>query len=168
MSRFHLELNDNERTALILSLALRIGVIEGQGNPESPSFGILAYIGHLELMRRLLEAPKLPEGQASAQTAPPAAVPSARLPANTPPEPTPAVARDLETGELTITPVTVVQDGKSMVVSYQIRSGQKTRMTKMRCWDPKLFSGLLATVGETTTFLTRESKGFTNIVGVKA
>jgi hypothetical protein len=169
MPRFYLEFDEDDRFDLTLALALRIG------NPPQTSEVDLGqqsrYVNHLSLMRRLLEAPKLPEGQASAQTAPPAAVPSARPPANTPPEPTPAVEHDKKIpleGELTITPVSVEQDGKSMVVSYQIRSGQKTRMTKTRCWDPKLFSALLATVGQTTTFLTRESKGFLNIVGVKA
>jgi hypothetical protein len=175
MSRFHLEISEDERFQILVSVAHRIG---------SADFGYSQYPIYLDLLRRLLEAPKLPEGQASAPKPQPAGMPAAvataRAPEvhNTPPDP-PAPERvpvvdALKSagvvGELTITPVKVEQsqDGKAMVVSYQVRSGQKTRVTKTRCWDPKLFSALLATVGQTTTFLTRESKGFLNIVGVKA
>jgi hypothetical protein len=179
-ARFHpmirIELNDNEHFALIMALALRIRDLEEQREPQSPMFGILAYMGHLGLLRRLLEAPKLPEGQASAPSTAAACLPQNAAAVSTARQPTPVVTTsekvaeripDKETGELTITPVSVEQNGKAMVVSYQIRSGQKTRTTKTRCWDPKLFSALVASVGQTTTFLTRESKGFLNIVGVK-
>lgn len=141
----------------------------------------------LDLLRRLLEASPLPQEQASASSTavgrgdPAAAVSPARapVPTHTTPEP-PAPARVFplganknrlpypdEPGELTITPVTVEQSGKAMVVTYQVRSGGKVRTTKVRCWDPTLFSDLLASQGQVTTFLTKESKGYTNIVGVK-
>jgi hypothetical protein len=174
--RYQLDISDDDRYALLLSVAQKIGCshVENLRSGE--------YIGYLDLLRRLLEAPKLPEGVASApstaasdhpRTA--AAVSAARQPAPVVTASEKPVAGrvpdgvpDKETGELTITPVSVEQDGKAMVVSYEIRTGQKTRLTKTRCWDPKLFSALLTTIGETTTFLTRESKGFLNIVGVKA
>jgi len=176
-----IELNDNEHFVLIMALALRIRDLEEQREPQSPMFGILAYMGHLELLRRLLEAPKLPEGQASAPSTAASGSPRTAAAVSTVRQPAPVVTAsekpvaervpdrvpDKETGELTITPVSVEQDGKAMVVSYRIRSGEKVRLTKSRCFDPKLFSALLATVGQTTTFLTRESKGFLNIVGVK-
>jgi hypothetical protein len=169
---YQLEISDDDRYALLLSVAQKIGCshVENLRSGE--------YIGYLDLLRRLLEVPKLPEGQASAPNAavgrgdPVAAVATARLPA-THMTPEPSTAERVpdvhpEAGELTITPVSVVQDGNAIVVSYQVRTGQKTRMAKTRCWDPKLFSALVASVGQTTTFLTRESKGFLNIVGVKA
>ena len=169
--RYQLEISDDERYALLLSVAQKIGCshVENLRSGE--------YIGYLDLLRRLLEVPKLPEGQASAPNTAAPVLPRTAAAASTARQPAPVVTAsekpvaervsDKETGELTITPVSVEQDGKAMVVSYQIRSGQKTRLTKTRCWDPKLFSALLATVGQTTTFLTRESKGFLNIVGVK-
>jgi hypothetical protein len=161
-----------------MSLSLRIADLEA----AEPLAG---YLEHLELMRRLLEAPKLPEGQASAPKPqpvelgipgwidrhPPVAV-SARPPDNTPPEPT-AVEREKKApleGELTITPVKVDQppDGKSMVVHYRIRVGNAVRMTKIHCWDSTQFGDILDTVGKSTVFLTKETKtGFVNIVGVK-
>jgi len=167
--RYQLEISDDERFHLLVAVSTRIGAI-GVSYSENPAY--------LDLLRRLLEVPTLPEAQASApstaasdspRTA--AAVSSARQPApvvTASEKPVAERVPDKETGELTITPVSVEQDGKAMVVSYQIRSGKKTRTTKTRCWDPKLFSALVATVGQTTTFLTRESKGFLNIVGVKA
>ena len=169
--RYQLEISDDDRYALLLSVAQKIGCshVENLRSGE--------YIGYLDLLRRLLEAPKLPEGQASAPSTAAGGSPRTAAAVSTARQPVPVVTTsekpvaervpDKETGELTITPISVEQDGKAMVVSYQIRSGQKTRTTKTRCWDPKLFSSLLATVGQTTTFLTRESKGFLNIVGVK-
>jgi len=141
----------------------------------------LAYVPILNLLRRLTEVPKLPEGVASAPSTAASDSPRTAAAVSTARQPAPVVTAsekpvaervpdrvpDKETGELTITPVSVEQDGKAMVVSYRIRSGEKVRLTKSRCFDPKLFSALLATVGQTTTFLTRESKGFLNIVGVK-
>jgi hypothetical protein len=169
---FRFEISDDERILLILAI--------GASVPHIANFVVdshSAYVPILNLLRRLTEVPKLPEAQASAPStaasAPPknaAAVFPARQPApvvTASEKPVAEQVPDKETGELTITPVSVEQDGKAMVVNYQIRSGQKTRLTKTRCWDSKLFSALLASVGQTTTFLTRESKGFLNIVGVK-
>jgi len=173
MSRLILEIAETERILLAVALAQRVAELELAGRTEHAN-------SYADLLRRLWEAPRLPEGQASAATT--AATGSPRPAAVTAPG---AGARSTPTasgadsvvdalkdagivGELTITPVSVEQDGKAMVVSYQIRTGQKTRIAKNRCWDPKLFSALVASVGQTTTFLTRESKGFLNIVGVKA
>jgi hypothetical protein len=173
MSRiFRFEISDDERVLLILAI--------GASVPHIANFVVdshTAYVPILNLLRRLTEVPKLPEGQASAPSTAASAPPKNAAAVFTARQPAPVVTAseksdaervpDKETGELTITPVSVEQDGKAMVVSYQIRSGQKTRLTKTRCWDPKLFSALVASVGQTTTFLTRESKGFLNIVGVK-
>lgn len=169
MSRYSLEISEEERFLVIVAIATRIG---------SPQFGFAEYPKYLDLLRRLTEVPKLPEGQTSAATTAatgsprPAAVAAPGAGARSTPTASGADSRtesraESTDGELTITPVSVEQDGKAMVVSYQIRTGQKTRIAKNRCWDPKLFSALVATVGQTTTFLTRESKGFLNIVGVK-
>jgi hypothetical protein len=172
MSRtFHFEISDDERVLLILAI--------GASVPHIANFVVdshTAYVPILNLLRRLTEAPTLPQASAPsvAASVPPknaAAVFPARQPApvvTASEKPVAERVPEKETGELTITPVSVEQDGKAMVVSYQIRSGQKTRLTKTRCWDQKLFSALVASVGQTTTFLTRESKGFLNIVGVKA
>ena len=55
-----------------------------------------------------------------------------------------------------------------MVVHYRIRTTEGVRMTKMHCWDPAQFGTILATVGQSTTFITKtNAKGFVNIVGVK-
>jgi len=172
MRTFRFEISDDERMLLILAI--------GASVPHIANFVVdshTAYVPILNLLRRLTEVPKLPEGVASAPSTAASGSPRTAAAVSTARQPAPVVTTsekpvaervpDKETGELTITPVSVEQDGKAMVVSYRIRSGEKVRMTKTRCWDPKLFSALLATVGQTTTFLTRESKGFLNIVGVK-
>jgi hypothetical protein len=169
MSRFHLEISEDDRYALVLSVAQKIGCshVENLRSGE--------YIGYLDLMRRLLEAPKLPEGQASeprpAGGIPDAAASSARAAGahNSPTAPERENKIPLD-GELTITPVKVDQppDGKSMVVHYRIRTGNAVRMTKIHCWDSTQFGNILDTVGKSTTFVTKETKtGFVNIVGVK-
>jgi len=178
VNRYYLEISEDERLLLQMALASSMTKLV----PLLARFPLTAdsksaYIPLLNLMRRLTEVPKLPEGQASAPSTAATGLPGTAAAVSAARQPAPVVTAsekpvaervpDKETGELTITPVSVEQDGKAMVVSYQIRSGQKTRLTKTRCWDPKLFSALLATVGQTTTFLTRESKGFLNIVGVK-
>jgi hypothetical protein len=171
---FKLEISDDERMLLILAI--------GASVPHIANFVVdsqTAYVPILNLLRRLTEVPKLPEGVASAPSTAASDLPRTAAAVSAARQPAPVVTASekpvaervhemQEAGELTITPVSVEQDGKAMVVNYQIRSGQKTRIAKNRCWDPKLFSALLATVGQTTTFLTRESKGFLNIVGVKA
>jgi hypothetical protein len=174
MAKFHLEIDGDERFALVL--ALSTVSYESIGYSE-------CYSECLALMRRLLEVSPLPDSKASASPPAPSgmSVPADTAPA-TPLSPDPPARSETAglreesahpkgwTGELVITPVTVEQsaDGKAMVVTYQIRTGNnKVRTTTMRCWDPKLFSALLATAGQSTTFLVKESKGFTNIVGVK-
>jgi hypothetical protein len=168
VSRYSLVISEDERFHLLVAVSTRVGAIGVSYSENAPYF---------DLLRRLLEAPKLPEAQASAPSTAAAGLPQNAAAVSPARQPAPVVTAsekpaaervpDKETGELTITPVSVEQDGKAMVVSYQIRTGQKTRLTKTRCWDPKLFSALVASVGQTTTFLTRESKGFLNIVGVK-
>jgi len=171
MSRYSLVISEDERILLTVALAQRAIELELAGMTERAD-------SYINLLHRLREAPKLPEGQASAPSTAASGSPRTAAAVSTARQPAPVVTTsekpvaeripDKETGELTITPVSVEQDGKAMVVSYRIRSGQRTQhLTKTRCWDPKLFSALLATVGQTTTFLTRESKGFLNIVGVK-
>ena len=110
---------------------------------------------------RLASHSPLPTGAAS--IGPPAAGGSAPAVAAPAPPPPPA------NGELTITPVEVEQspDGKSMVVTYHVRSGSTLKKKTTRSWDPTLFSTLLSRKGVTTTFVVKESKGFLNIVGVK-
>ena len=170
MSRYSLVISEAERILLTVALAQRSIELELAGMTERAD-------SYINLLHRLREAPKLPEGVASAPSTAASGSPRTAAAVSTARQPAPVVTTsekpvaervpDKETGELTITPVSVEQDGKAMVVSYRIRSGEKVRLTKSRCFDPKLFSALLATVGQTTTFLTRESKGFLNIVGVK-
>jgi hypothetical protein len=183
MTRYHLEISEDERLLLRMAVAASVTQLVPLlvRFPITPDDSKNAYITVLDLLRRLTEVPKLPEGVASAPTTAASGLPRTAAAVSAARQPAPVVTTsekpvaervpdgvpDKETGELTITPVSVEQEGKAMVVSYQIRTGQKTRTTKTRCWDPKLFSALLATIGQTTTFLTRESKGFLNIVGVK-
>ena len=179
-----IELNENEHFALIMALALRIRDLEEQREPQSPMFGILAYMGHLELLRRLLEAPKLPEGQASAASTAASDHPRTAAAVSTARQPAPVVTASEKPvaerekaerektllGELTITPTKVDQppDGASMVVHYSIRTANQERKHRMHCWDPSQFGTILETVGKSTTFLTKATKtGFVNIVGVK-
>jgi len=170
VSRYSLVISENERILLTVALVQRSIELELAGMTERAD-------SYINLLHRLREAPKLSDGQASAPSTAASGSPRTAAAVSTARQSAPVVTTsekpvaervpDKETGELTITPVSVEQDGKAMVVSYRIRSGEKVRLTKSRCFDPKLFSALLATVGETTTFLTRESKGFLNIVGVK-
>jgi hypothetical protein len=162
LPRYYLEIDEDER--MLFLIALSVNMVNRKSG--------------MNLMRRLLEAPKLPEGEANAPTTLPSAGMSTAVPvargagahsSPTAPERDKTVPEQEPFGELTITPVNVCQsvDGKAMVVTYRIRSGARVRTTSMRCWDPSLFSTLLASKDESTTFLTKESKGFTNIVGVK-
>jgi hypothetical protein len=168
MSRFHLEISESDRFALVVSLSLRIADLEA----AEPLAG---YLEHLDLMRRLLEAPKLPEGQASAPKPQPVGIPAAEFaqaPAPTTPEP-PAPERYTPkepTGEITITLVSaeLSADKKALVTTCKTRTGNGVKTNTLRCWDPEQWERIQASVGKSTTFLTRESKGFTNIVGVKA
>jgi hypothetical protein len=179
-----IELNDNEHFAVIMALALRIRDLEEQREPQSPMFGILAYIGHLELLRRLLDAPKLPEGQASAPNTAASGLPRTAAAVSAARQPAPVVTASEKPvaerekaerekallGELTITPTKVDQppDGASMIVHYSIRTANQERKHRMHCWDPSQFGTILETVGKSTTFLTKATKtGFVNIVGVK-
>lgn len=164
MSDYLLQISKLERESLVIALACRLSDLQrSHWNSE----GDLAF----ELLRRLLEAPKLSEGQTGAHTPRPGGIPEAvkdahRAPLASSPEPT-APARDSEIGELTITPTKVEQsqDGKAMVVTF---IGAGNRSKNVRCWDPKQFSSLLAAVKSPITLLVkRTDKGFTNIVGVK-
>src|SRR5882762_4256975 len=131
MSRFNLvlDLDENARFALVLSLAQRIG--SGQVSVASGE-----YVEYLNLMRRLLEAPKLPEQATEPRpvNGTPAAASTARV-AGAPVSPTAPEREKLS--ELVITPTKIDQppDGKSMVVHYRIRTGNAVRSTKMHCWD---------------------------------
>lgn len=165
MSDFLLQISYIERETLAIAIACRLHKLQQSGDWK------LEYLANLELLRRLLEAPKLSEGQTGAHTPRPVGIPEAvkvahAAPLASSPEPT-APARDSEIGELTITPTKVEQsqDGKSMVVTF---IGAGNRSKNVRCWDPKQFSSLLAAVKSPITLLVkRTDKGFTNIVGVK-
>jgi hypothetical protein len=147
METIHLELDADEAGILIYALGRCYTV------PEAWPLA--------QRVMKLVSHPMLPTGAASP---PPPAV-GGSTPA--------AVAAPAETkngtGELAITPIEVEQsaDGKAMVVTYMIRSGSVTKKKTVRSWDPTLFSSLLASKGEPTTFIVKESKGFLNIVGVK-
>jgi hypothetical protein len=165
MSRFHLELDENERMALILSLACKIS-----STPERVVSG--EYVAYLTLFSRIvnllpIDLPllnDLPPSQSVMGASP------ATKPAPDPPGvPPPAPINSNSPAELVITPTEVEQspDGKSMVVTYKIRTANATKTTRIRSWEPRLFGDLLATKGISTTFLVKESKGFLNIVGVK-
>jgi len=173
MRTFRFEISNDERMLLILAI--------GASVPHIANFVVdsqTAYVPILNLLRRLTEVPKLPEGQAGApstaasdhpRTA--AAVSAARQPApvvTTSEKPVAERGKAL-LGELTITPTKVDQtDGASMVVHYSIRTANQERKHRMHCWDPSQFGTILETVGKSTTFLTKATKtGFVNIVGVK-
>ena len=165
MSDFHLQISASERETLVIALSCRMSVLGEAGYTTDQR-------DNLALLRRLLEAPKLSEGQTHAQAPPPVGIPAPvkvarKAPPASSPEPA-APARDsATTGELAITPIKVDQppDGKSMVVHY--RDGSRT-IQKIRCWDPSYFGTILDTFGRATTFLTKtNAQGFTNIVGVK-
>jgi hypothetical protein len=162
MSRFHLELDENERFNLVVSLSNRI--VSMGSMPMRDADG---YVSLISLLNRLvnLHPLDLPPSQSVMGASP------ATKPAPAPPQvPTPPAPADNSPAELVITPVKVDQppDGKSMVVHYRIRTGNAVRLTKMHCWDPAQFGSILETVGKSTTFLLKTtSKGFVNIVGVK-
>lgn len=148
METIHLDLNQEEVGVLIFALGACY---------KLPEAWPLA-----QRVLRLASHSSLPTGAASIGL--PAAGGSAPAPAAPAPPPPPA------NGELTITPVEVEQsqDGKSMVVTYKVRSGSTVKTKTVRTWDPTLFSTLLARKGVTTTFVVKESAhGFLNIVGVK-
>ena len=149
METIHLELNADEAGILIYALGSCTKIPEAWPLAQR----VLNLVSHPNL---------LPTGAAS--------VPPPAVGGSTPA----AVAAPAEakngTGELAITPIEVEQsaDGKSMVVTYLIRSGPgHAKQKTVRSWDPTLFSSLLATKGVATTFVVKESKGFLNIVGVK-
>ena len=148
METIHLELNADEAGILIYALGSCTKIPEAWPLAQR----VLNLVSHPNL---------LPTGAAS--------VPPPAVGGSTPA----AVAAPAEakngTGELAITPIEVEQsaDGKAMVVTYMIRSGSVTKKKTVRSWDPTLFSSLLASKGEPTTFIVKESKGFLNIVGVK-
>jgi len=171
MSRFHLELSEADRFALVVSLSLRIAELEA----AEPLAG---YLEHLDLLRRLLEAPKLPEGQASAPKPQPVGIPAAEFaqaPAPTTPEP-PAPERvligdkDPEPGELTIALISakVATDKKSLITTCKTQTSTGTKTHTLRCWDSAQWERIQDSIGKVTTFLTREKNGYVNIVGVKA
>jgi hypothetical protein len=169
MSDFLLQISASERENLVIALSCRVGNLGALGGWVTAE-----YLQSVELLRRLLEAPKLSAAQTAAQAPPPVGIPATakdarKAPPASSPEPA-APARDSQMGELVITPTKVDQppDGKSMVVHYRIRTATGVRLTKMHCWDPSHFGSILDTVGQSTTFITKtNAKGFTNIVGVK-
>jgi hypothetical protein len=156
MAKFHLEIDERERGVLMFALGAISGV-------HAESYPLAARIAGLAASGQSAKPP-VPSGMPVPVNAAAPVVPCSPEPAVEPGFPEAGRA-----GELVITPVKVEQsaDGKAMVVTYRIRTANSTRTTTIRCWDPKLFSALLATAGQPTTFLVKESKGFTNIVGVK-
>jgi hypothetical protein len=163
VSDFVLQISEEERALLVLAIGA-----------SCTTRLRLRDVPLINLLRRLLEAPKLSGGQTHAQ-APPVGIPAPvkvarKAPPASSPEPA-APARDsATTGELAITPIKVDQpeDGKSMVVHYQVRTAAGAKVKVIRCWDPSYFGSILDTVGQATTFLTKtNAQGFTNIVGVK-
>lgn len=160
MAKFHLEIDEFDRALLMYAL----GAVH-----QIPQSSLLA-------QRVAVLSPVSPDATAAKPSSPvgmPAAVETSRAPARSasPPEPpaseTKSKKPETKSEALTITPLKVEQagDSKSMLVHY-LRPGT-TRQAKIRCWDPTLFSSLLATVQVPTTFLVRQSNGYTNIVGVK-
>jgi len=148
MEAIHLELNADEAGILIYALGRCYTVPEAWPLAQR----VMKLVSHPNL---------LPTGAASVP--PPAVGGSTPAAVAAPADVTNA------TGELAITPIEVEQsaDGKAMVVTYMIRSGNVTKKKTIRTWDPGLFSSLLASKGAPTTFIVKESKGFLNIVGVK-
>jgi hypothetical protein len=166
VSDFLLQFSESERENLVIALSCRVGNLGALGGWVTAE-----YLQSVELLRRLLEAPKLSAAQTAAQAPPPVGLPATakdarKAPPASSPEPA-APARDSQMGELAIIPIKVDQppDGKSMMVHY--RDGSRT-IKVIRCWDPSYFGSILDTVGQATTFLTKtNAQGFTNIVGVK-
>jgi len=171
---FRFEISDDERMLLILAI--------GASVPHIANFVVdshTAYVPILNLLRRLTEVPKLPEGVASAPSTAADGSPRTAAAVSTARQPAPVVTTSEKPvaerekallGELTITPTKVDQppDGASMVVHYSIRTANQERKHRMHCWDPSQFGTILETVGKSTTFLTKATKtGFVNIVGVK-
>lgn len=149
METIHLDLSAEEVGVLVFALGACYRLPEAWTLAQR----VLRLASHSSLPTGAATLPPLPAAGGSAPAA--AAAPGPPPPAN---------------GELTITPVEVEQsqDGKSMVVTYKVRSGSTVKTKTVRTWDPTLFSTLLARKGVTTTFVVKESAhGFLNIVGVK-
>jgi hypothetical protein len=170
LNRYYLEISEEERFLLLVAVATRV---------SAPQFGFSEYPQYFDLLRRLTEVPKLPEGVASAPTTAASGLPRTAAAVATARQPAPVVTASEKPvaerekallGELTITPTKVDQppDGASMVVHYSIRTANQERKHRMHCWDPSQFGTILETVGKSTTFLTKATKtGFVNIIGVK-
>jgi hypothetical protein len=185
MNRYSLEISEDERLLLRMAVAASVTQLV----PLLIQFPITgdsknAYITVLDLLRRLTEVPKLPEGVASAPSTAASAHPRTAAAVSVARQPAPVVTASEKPvaerekaerekallGELTITPTKVDQppDGASMVVHYSIRTANQERKHRMHCWDPSQFGTILETVGKSTTFLTKATKtGFVNIIGVK-
>jgi hypothetical protein len=175
MNRYSLVISEDERFHLLVAVSTRVGAIGVNYSENRPYF---------DLLRRLLEVPTFPEGQASAPSTAASGLPRTAAAVSAARQPAPVVTASEKPvaerekaerekallGELTITPTKVDQppDGASMIVHYSIRTANQERKHRMHCWDPSQFGTILETVGKSTTFLTKATKtGFVNIVGVK-
>lgn len=162
MEKFYLEIDREQRFALIHALAHMLACSEG---PSSDGHYLL-------LMRRLTEARPLPQAsEPQPPTAVAVAASSTRAPATVTRQvatPAPAPPSDNE-GELTIVVEACEQskDGKVLVVTYKSRTRTGVTTKTVRCWDQAKWDEIWGNVGKLTTFFVKESKGYLNITGVK-
>jgi len=158
LAKFNLELTARECGILIYALGTLYERV-----PES--FTLAERIAALSLWSDASAArsPQSVGMPAAVETAAPAPEPQST------PAPPPK-KQPVSDGELTITLISaeMAADGKSLVTMCKLRTVNGVKTSKLRCWEPTQWERIKASVGKSTTFLTKSTEtGFTNIVGVK-